>query len=75
MISKNINGQLVDFYEDDDFNEDYTDYAYNDSNVNSNNIDSKKDMNSKEQLAKFVTDIKDFLNDIIDQGMTDDNSN
>ena len=29
MITKNINGQLVDFYEDGDFNEDGTDYAYN----------------------------------------------
>ena len=29
MFSKYINGQLVDFYEDGDFNDDCTDYAYN----------------------------------------------
>jgi len=29
MITKDINGKLVDFYEDGDFNEDGTDYAYN----------------------------------------------
>ena len=74
MISKIINGQFVDFYEDGDFNEDCTDYAYNNSRENSNNANSKKDMYSKEQISKFADDMKDFLNDIIDQGILDNKS-
>lgn len=72
MITKNINGQLVDFYEDGDFNDDGTDYAYNDIEVISNKAYNKKEMNSKEQLDKFAANMKDFLNDIINQGMSDD---
>ena len=72
MITKNINGQLVDFYEDDDFNEDDTDYAYNDIEVISNKDYNKKEMYSREQIDKFAANMKDFLNDIINQGMHDD---
>lgn len=42
MISKIINGQFVDFYEDGDFNEDGTDYAYNEKNLNIDKYDKNE---------------------------------